>query len=335
MRAAAAVTIVLPTYNRAAFLPAAFESVLNQSFTNWRLVVIDDGSTDTTAAVVAAFRSRFEGRLQFVQQPNAGAYAARNRGVDEATGQYIAFFDSDDLWLPHHLSRCVEALDNHPDLDWVFGACRQVDHATGTVIEPSTFYVGGRPRPFLGLRTRRDHDLRIIDDSATLECQILHGLYCGLQNSVIRRRVFEGRRFDARSRVVDDEMFVIRMLAVGCQFAYYDDAHVIYHVHADNSSGSAVSQSAERHIALFTEMTSSLEQLLQQLPLASRARRALQKRLASEYMWHLGYAGYWRGGRRRDAIRVYRRSLALWPWSAKAWKTFLLARARTGFGGAT
>src|SRR6185369_12182982 len=91
--------------------------------------------------------------------------------------------------------------------------------------------------------------------------QITHGLYCGLQNSVIRREVFERRRFDERSRVVDDELFVIRAIAEGRRFGYFLEPHVIYRMHDDNSSGSASSLSAARHLAIFTETIDGLERL--------------------------------------------------------------------------
>jgi glycosyltransferase involved in cell wall biosynthesis len=322
------VTVILPTYNRSAFLPAAFESIARQTFEDWNLVVVDDGSTDDTRAVVADHTRPFGDRVQYIYQRNQGAYAARNRGLDVALGEYVAFFDSDDIWLPHHLVRCVTALRKNPDIDWVFGACQLIDLATGTVLEPNTFYVAGQPRPFLALRTRRSGDLRVITDPAALECQLSHGLYCGLQNSVIKRTVFAGKRFNDTSRVVDDELFVIRALAAGRRFAYFMEPHVLYNVHSENSSGSAVGWSAEKQVAIFRELTDGLEQLRSELTLTSREHRALLKRLGHEYFWRLGYVGFWQAGRRREALAMFKRGLAAWPWQPAAWKTYLLARLR-------
>lgn len=327
-----AVTVVLPTYNRAAFLPGAFESLAAQTFTDWDLVVVDDGSTDRTRDVVDEY-VRSHSRTHYVHQENRGAYAARNRGVDEATGKYVAFFDSDDLWLPHHLERCVQALEAHPDLDWAYGACRQVDRATGTVLDPNTSYLGGQPRPFVNLEARVSEGLHIITDPAVLECQILHGLYCGLQNSVMRRQVFEGRRFNDRFRVVEDELFVIRLLAAGARVAYFLEPHVIYQVHGDNSSASANASSVAKHVEIYSELTVGIEQLLSELSLSPRERRALLKRLGREYFWHLGYVGFWQAGRRPEALDMYRRGLAAWPWHPGAWKTYLLARLKVAFHG--
>ena len=326
--ARARVTVILPTYNRAAFLPGAFASLASQTFTDWDLVIVDDGSTDGTRGIVDEYL-KTNSRARYVYQDNRGAYGARNRGVDEATGRYLAFFDSDDLWLPHHLERCVTALEAHPEIDWVFGACTQVDRANGAVIDPNTSYLGGRPRPFVSLKADLDNGLHVINDPTVLECQILHGLYCGLQNSVIKRDLFDGRRFNEKFRVVEDELFVIKVLAAGARFAYFLEPHVIYQVHTDNSSASAGPPSLAKHVSIYTELTDGIEELLSSnITLSARERRSLLKRLAREYFWHLGYVGFWQAGNRRKALDMYRRGLAAWPWHAAAWKTYMLARVR-------
>jgi glycosyltransferase involved in cell wall biosynthesis len=326
----AKVTVVLPTYNRAAFLPGAFASLAGQTFKDWDLIIVDDGSTDSTRDLVDEY-VRSHSRTRYVHQENRGAYAARNRGVDEATGRYVAFFDSDDLWLPHHLERCVAALDAHSEIDCVFGACRQIDLATGTVLDANTSYLGGRPRPFVGLKAKANGGLHIITDPAVLECQILHGLYCGLQNSVMKRQLFDERRFNDRFRVVEDELFIIRLLAAGARFAYFLEPHVIYQVHSDNSSASATASSLAKHVEIYSELTVGIEQLLSELSLNPRARRALLKRLGREYFWHLGYVGFWQAGRRLEALDMYRRGLSAWPWQVGPWKTYVLARLRVAF----
>jgi len=325
------VTIILPTYNRATFLPDAFASIASQTRRDWELIVVDDGSTDETPAIVQA-HERELGAVRYVRQENRGAYAARNRGLDEARGRFVAFYDSDDLWLPHHLQRCVDALERH-DVDWVWGSCREVDFSTGRTLSPTTFEIDGQPRPFRRLETRSDNGLKIITDPRLLECHILHGLYCGLQNSVMRRAVFDRRRFDERSRVAEDDLFVVRLLAEGGRFAYFEETHVIYRVHGQNSSASAGGLSIDKHVEIYTELTTGFEDILQQATLTRRERRAILRRLSREYFWHLGYVGYWQTGHRQQALKMFKRGLAVWPWHLPAWKTYLLARFKVAWQG--
>src|SRR5262245_55290236 len=119
-----AVSIILPTYNRANFLPQEFASIKSQTFTDWELIVVDDGSTDNTRELVEQLTQNWPEPVRYHRQENRGIAGARNTGLDLADGESIAFFDSDDVWLPHHLDDCVTALREDRDLDWVYGACR-------------------------------------------------------------------------------------------------------------------------------------------------------------------------------------------------------------------
>src|SRR5262245_55236073 len=103
------VSVIIPTYNSARFLPDAIGSVLAQTFCDFEVIVIDDGSTDDTETVVA----RYGAAVRCIHQPNSGVAVARNRGIEEARGRYVAFLDADDTWFPHKLERQVSALDNH------------------------------------------------------------------------------------------------------------------------------------------------------------------------------------------------------------------------------
>jgi glycosyltransferase involved in cell wall biosynthesis len=110
--AVAAVSVVLPTYNRAALLGRSIRSVLGQSYVDFELIVVDDGSTDETPRVVADFRDR---RVRYVRLArNRGAGAARNVGIRAAGGKFLAFQDSDDEWLPSKLAAQMSAFERGP-----------------------------------------------------------------------------------------------------------------------------------------------------------------------------------------------------------------------------
>ncbi len=103
------VSVVIPSYNRAYCIADSVGSVLDQTYGNLEVIVVDDGSNDNTEEVVASID---DGRVRYVRQNNAGACVARNHGVDLARGSLIAFHDSDDLWLPQKLERQVHALQS-------------------------------------------------------------------------------------------------------------------------------------------------------------------------------------------------------------------------------
>src|SRR5947207_12487932 len=88
------VSIVLPTYNRAPFLPQAFAAIQGQQWTDWELIVVDDGSTDNTPLIIADLSAELRQQVLYIYQENQGAYGARNIGLDHARSKYIAFYDS-------------------------------------------------------------------------------------------------------------------------------------------------------------------------------------------------------------------------------------------------
>ncbi|SES14695.1 glycosyltransferase family 2 protein [Rhizobium sp. NFR03] len=106
------VSVVIPLFNRAHRIAATLESVLAQSFQNFEVVIVDDGSSDDCHAAIEAVG---DPRIRLVRQENEGASSARNRGVQEARGALVAFLDSDDRFLPHHLATMVGLLAAQPD----------------------------------------------------------------------------------------------------------------------------------------------------------------------------------------------------------------------------
>lgn len=324
------VSIILPTYNRALFLSDALAAIQAQQWTDWELIVVDDGSTDNTREVIQELTAGWLQSVRYIHQDNQGAYGARNTGLDHATGKYVAFYDSDDVWLPHHLSDCVEALEANTDVDWVFGACRILSLPERTEVAASTFYPDGKPRPFLNLKNRVSGKLHIIEDEHAAVCQIEHGLYCGLQNSVIRRELFADYRFDAELRnEAEDQVIVIWALAKGHRFGYLDRVHVDYCVHDANSSLAGAAKSVDKQIRLQKAIISGFERLRAQQVLSVSANRALQVRLSQEHFWNYGYSLLWKSGYRQEAISAFRKAISLWPWQWRYWKTLLICYAKS------
>ena len=117
-------SVVIPTYNRADLVPESVESVLAQTYSNYEIVVVDDGSTDDTAGALEPYRDR----IRLVRQANGGLAAARNRGIGEAVGEYVAFLDSDDLYEPDFLLRVLATFREFSDAGAVFVAETEFMH---------------------------------------------------------------------------------------------------------------------------------------------------------------------------------------------------------------
>lgn len=116
LRPSPQVSIVIPSYNSEAYIRETLDSILGQTFRDFEVLVVDDGSTDRTCDIVATYGIS----VRLITQKNSGVCAARNRGIEQARGQYICLVDHDDYWFPHKLSRQIEKLQEHPDVGVVF-----------------------------------------------------------------------------------------------------------------------------------------------------------------------------------------------------------------------
>ena len=129
------VSVVMASYNHAAFVRQAIESVLNQSFTDLEMVITDDGSPDATVEVI---RSISDARIDLLAFPeNHGTCDGINNSISRARGEYLAVLSSDDFFLPGKIARQIEFLDTHPEIGAVFGLPRVVDESGTELTESS------------------------------------------------------------------------------------------------------------------------------------------------------------------------------------------------------
>lgn len=200
------VSVVIPTYNRARTIRKALDTALEQTYQNIEIIVVDDGSTDETENVLAFY----EGRIRYFKQANQGASAARNRGIREARGKYIAFLDSDDQWLPNKLEKQIALLESQPDLSFV--AC------LSTV----------EKRTYAGYEDHASQFIRFIVQPFTQN----------MTRYVVRRDCFEQHGyFDPTLQGPEDWELWLRFLQRGCRFGYVPEPLMIY-VSSDDSISS-------------------------------------------------------------------------------------------------
>ncbi|MFN8278607.1 MAG: glycosyltransferase [Chitinophagales bacterium] len=184
-------SIVIPTYNRAGFIEKTIQSVLEQTYGNFEIIVVDDGSTDNTAEVMRGIK---DPRVHYYPKENAERAAARNYGARLAKGQYINFFDSDDLLLPHHLSTAVAVVERH---QW-----------------PDVFYLNYEVRSAEGERLRQpDHfagsyfDMNEMEKGNLLSC---NGVF-------LKKEVTEQFRFNEDRQLSASEDYEL-WLRIGCHY---------------------------------------------------------------------------------------------------------------------
>jgi glycosyltransferase involved in cell wall biosynthesis len=150
----ATVDVIIPAYNAAKYLQAAIESVIAQTFQDWRIVLVDDGSSDNTAAVVAPFLDRLGSRMSYILQENSGVSAARNAAMRASTSEFIALLDADDVWLPCRLSASIEVLSARPQAGLAYGLITFIDSEgrVGKTFAGNRMHAEGFIAPYIYMR---------------------------------------------------------------------------------------------------------------------------------------------------------------------------------------
>ncbi len=208
------VSVIIPTYNGARFLREAIDSVLAQTYEDYEIIVVDDGSTDDTATIL----HRYGDRIIPVHQSNQKLSAARNNGVAASKGKYIAFLDSDDQFLPDKLQLQARILDENPEVGLVASGFEQIDEAGQAI---STIH------PWLYF------------PSVSLESILFYGL--APPSAVMMRRDWFERvgGFDPAFFYTEDMDFWYRLALSECPMAWSPSVLLRYRIHALNKSRSS------------------------------------------------------------------------------------------------
>jgi len=240
-----AVTVVIPTYDRALYLGDAMRSVLAQTFGDLELVVVDDGSADGTSAVVHAIG---DARLRLVQQPHRGIGAALNAGLRGARGRYVARLDSDDVWLPEMLETLVPVLDARPEVGVAYGRGQAMDERGRPLA-----HLQGLPERFPGESLRS-----LVYDDCTCNVALL-----------ARRACFDRVGGYDEALVANEDWDMWLRVARYWQFAFVDRVLARIRWHDGNLTGPASPQFAD----VLAARTAPLDKLFRDpdLPAAIRS----------------------------------------------------------------
>ncbi|HVY18116.1 MAG TPA: glycosyltransferase family A protein [Rhodopila sp.] len=213
------ITVVIPLYNGGRFIEEALRSVFRQTRQPDEVIVVNDGSTDDGSAIVQRLAEEFPIRL--IDQANAGQSAARNRGVDQASGDLIAFLDQDDVWYPNHLERLLEPyLENRAtELGWSYSDLDEIDEQGGTVIL-QVLQHHALTHPKRNLMTCLAQDMFILPSA-----------------SLVSRRAFRSvGGFDDRLSGYEDDDLFMRLFRAGFDNAYIPESLSKWRIYRSSSS---------------------------------------------------------------------------------------------------
>ncbi len=231
----AEVSVIMPAFNVAPYIGASIESVIAQTAPDWELLIVDDGSTDTTAQSVEAYAAK-DPRVRLIRQVNRGISAARNRALRESTGAFIATLDSDDIWEPNFLEVQLAVFARQPEVDVVTG---------------NGWFLGGRwhgspARPYPDPRPQPTLATMLADETAIFIM------------SIMRRRVYSAvGEFDETLITNEDYDFWLRAAAAGFKFARNDEPLGHYRRRSDSMSANHV-RMVTGILQVYEKMRSSL-----------------------------------------------------------------------------
>lgn len=227
------VSVIIPTYNREKLISRAIDSVIKQSYSNWELIIVDDKSTDRTKVIIEGFTNSDSRIKYYINHRRKGPGGARNYGIEKASGDYIAFLDSDDEWLEQHLSDCIDVLKREE-----YQVCFSLwyEYKSGLMLKSDE--IGQRQNRLdevikdLSLRVEGKY---VFFNEKFYEYNLLKQVYCYHVNTlVLKKSVLKTTGvFNEELFASEDMDFVYRLLYY-CKSCLIRDYSFIYHEGTDN-----------------------------------------------------------------------------------------------------
>ncbi|HWS87111.1 MAG TPA: glycosyltransferase family 2 protein [Pyrinomonadaceae bacterium] len=281
------VSVIVPTYNYGRLIGHSLESLRAQTYTDWECVVVDDGSTDDTAEVVARYAAS-DARIRYVRQENRRQAAARNNGMRHSRGDYFQFLDADDLVEPRKFERQVEYLEAHPEIDVVYGDAR--------------YFSDDEMRERHLMPNGRDEERAptVSGSGEAVVAALVRKDPIPINTALVRRSVVERvGDFDERLSPVEDWEFWIRCAALGARFHYevFDETYALVRCHPASASRS----SGRRLLGAILLM----RRKIMGMPLSAEVLR-VNRELAAEEEGLLGVEEVMEGERASGAFRLCR-----------------------------
>lgn len=300
------VSAVIPVYNSEEYLRQAIESVLAQRYRPIQIIAVDDGSTDASLSILQSFGDQ----IQIHQQRNSGSAVARNKGISESRGEFIAFLDADDAWHPDKTSMQVAHLQAHPDIGIVYAGLLKTFHARSEEIDR-----------FLHQPVNKELEIDPVG-SGWLYTDLIKQSGPHTSSVMIRRSLVRKiGEFDDRYRKGQDYDYWIRV-SRETEFHKLKQDLSVYRVHKEGITGKP-----SRHNYGAIVIESALEKWGPTGPDGSRlSQRDIRKRLY-ELWFQFGYL-HEKKGDIRIATRAFLRSFQYQPWRVRALAKYIICKAR-------
>lgn len=297
------ISVIIPTYNREKYVTEAINSVLNQTFKNYEIIVIDDGSADDTEIILRPYLDK----IRYIYQNNMGVSSARNMGISQAKGRWIAFLDSDDEWTEEYLSTQKRQIDEYP-------------HAVAHITNAVTVHLNGEKSSLFDetklICKFKNRECLIFE--RPLEIVINHAPWF-IQSTIIRKDILlQTGLFDENLSIAEDLCLIGRVaLRGGFTFCRKELVKVIRRVESIDNLGE---QSMKRGIYRYKSFGKAYTGLLDYDGLSKKEKRTVMRALGS--IWRALGNALVMYSRKSEAQFYYKKSLFIYP-SARSLLKFL------------
>lgn len=319
------ISCIIPTYNREKFITESIFSVLNQTYKNIELIIIDDRSTDNTALIINdIILKNPKVEIKYYQNSFAqGPAGARNYGITKISqnSNYIAFLDSDDLWKNEYLEAIIEHLILC-EADWVFSDLEQ--RKNGIVIVKS--YYNDLRKEFSRVnKTLIAKDFYLINDKRLFNKFIRDQFPVLFQTSIVKSEVFKKYKIDEELKVCEDRLFVMNAILNNIKFGFLNKNLAIYNIHDENISNcNSKFNDQEKQLFIAGQMEVFIFKTLELNKLSKSNKKALFYKLSSYYYSYFGHIAFKSHQDYKNSLIYFLKALKINPLNPVYIKSFIL-----------
>ena len=293
------VSVIIPTYNCAKYLPEAIESALNQTFQDFEIIIVNDGSADNTNQIIKPYLEQYPEKIKYFEQENKGLAITRNVAIDNSKGEYIALLDSDDTFLPNRLENGVNILSSQLDVDLTHANIKYLseDGKDLGVLKRNPKYLNGY----------------IFNNILLLKAHL------SLPTILIRKRSFgtHGKFDENLSRLGCEDREMWLRISKDCKIVYQDTVLACYRIRQNSMSKNFKLMTEARNYVLnkYCPPTSFSNKIKRRIYFSD-----ISNQFSGEYYNNTDY---------RSATKAILKAISIWPFSLSSW--IILAKCLSKF----